>query len=481
MACCGKGPGYASPMDAMRNGPREEIVYIPCIIPPQTRSNRPDYLVTVNVDPKSPNYSKIIHRMYLPNIQDEVHHTGWNACSSCHDDPSKSRNRLIMPCLGSSRIYVVDVGTDKNAPRIHHIVEPSEMMSKAGMTTPHTTHCLANGEIMISCLGDTNGNNKGGFVVLDGQTFELKGRWEQGNEAEYGYDYWYQPHFNVMVSSGWAAPKTFKPGFNPKDVEKGLYGNALYFWDWKNRKMIQTVNLGPDGVIPLEVRFMHNPEVPLGFVGCALSSTIKMFFKNSSGNWDAKTVVSVPPKKVKNWALPEMPGLITDIILSLDDRFLYFSNWLHGDMRQYDITDPHNPKLVGQVFLGGSICQGEGVIVTEDKELKSQPTRPTIKGKPIIGAPQMVQLSLDGKRMYVTTSLFSNWDQQFYPDMCKKGSMLLQIDVDTDKGGLTLNQDFLVDFGDEPGGPVLAHEIRYPGGDCTSDIWLSNKTLAETG
>ena len=42
-------------------------------------------------------------------------------------------------------------------------------------------------------------------------------------------------------------------------------------------------------------------------------------------------------------------GLITDILLSLDDRFLYFSNWLHGDIRQYDITDRENPKLVGQV------------------------------------------------------------------------------------------------------------------------------------
>ena len=35
----------------------------------------------------------------------------------------------------------------------------------------------------------------------------------------------------------------------------------------------------------------------------------------------------------------------------MDDRFLYFSNWLHGDLRQYDITDPDNPKLVGQVSV----------------------------------------------------------------------------------------------------------------------------------
>ena len=58
-----------------------------------------------------------------------------------------------------------------------------------------------------------------------------------------------------------------------------------------------------------------------------------------------------------------VPGLITDILLSLDDKYLYFSNWLHGDIRQYDVTDRRNPKLVGQVFLGGSICEGEGVKV----------------------------------------------------------------------------------------------------------------------
>ena len=28
----------------------------------------------------------------------------------------------------------------------------------------------------------------------------------------------------------------------------------------------------------------------------------------------------------------------------MDDRFLYFSNWLHGDLRQYDISDPANPR-----------------------------------------------------------------------------------------------------------------------------------------
>ncbi len=105
----------------------------------------------------------------------------------------------------------------------------------------------------------------------------------------------------------------------------------------------------------------------------------------------------------------------------------------------------------------------------------------------------MLQLSLDGRRLYVTTSLFSPWDKQFYPELYEKGSQLMILDVDTEKGGLSVNEDFLVDFNDEPDGPALAHEIRcrlefyvvlnvillkkktyrYPGGDCTSDIYLA--------
>ena len=59
----------------------------------------------------------------------------------------------------------------------------------------------------------------------------------------------------------------------------------------------------------------------------------------------------------------------------------------------------------------------------------------------------MIQLSLDGKRLYVTNSLLSAWDDQFYPDLAQHGSHLLQIDCDTENGGLTLNDRFYVDFG----------------------------------
>jgi selenium-binding protein 1 len=83
----------------------------------------------------------------------------------------------------------------------------------------------------------------------------------------------------------------------------------------------------------------------------------------------------------------------------------------------------------------------------------------------------MLQLSLDGRRLYVTNSLYSTWDNLFYPQIAKQGSWLVQIDCDTERGGMKLNENFLIDFGKEPRGPVRAHEIRYPGGDCSSDIF----------
>jgi methanethiol oxidase len=110
-----------------------------------------------------------------------------------------------------------------------------------------------------------------------------------------------------------------------------------------------------------------------------------------------------------------------------------------------------------------------GVKLTDGSAL---PTIPLIKGKTVEGGPQMLQLSPDGKRLYATDSLFSPWDAQFYPGLTTGGSKLVQIDVDTEKGGLSINQDFLVDFSGEPWGPALAHEMRFPGGDSTSDIWL---------
>lgn len=277
-----------------------------------------------------------------------------------------------------------------------------------------------------------------------------------------------------MVSSGWGAPAAFSKGFNPEDVANGRYCDSLYVWDWQSRALKQTIKLGADGAIPLETRFLHEPSAAVGFVGAALGSNILRFHKADEGDddsWAAEVVIRQEWTPVEGWALPEMPPLITDVLISLDDRFLYFSNWLRGDIVMYDISDTAAPKLVGQVFLGGSIRKGGGVNVTGGPYCGAQPEAPLVRGKELAGGPQMLQLSTDGRRLYVTSSLFSPWDSQFYPDTVQAGSWMLRLDVDTEKGGLALDPDFFVDFGAEPDGPGLAHEIRFPGGDCTSDIW----------
>ncbi|XP_062821360.1 methanethiol oxidase isoform X2 [Anolis carolinensis] len=408
----------------------------------------------------------------MPYLDDELHHSGWNACSSCFGDTSKERNRLVLPCLGSGRVYVVDTGTDMYAPSLCKIIEPREIIEKTNLSFLHTSHCLGTGEVIISGIGDAFGNGKGGFLVLDAETWEVKGTWDCPEDGPVQmYDFWYQPRHNVLMSTEWGEPKVFINGFRPEDLGKGLYGRHLNIWDWTTHRLIQSIDMGEDSA-PLEIRFLHNPDSVHGFVGCTLESSIHHFFKTEDGCWAAEKVIQVPNKKVSGWTYPEMPGFIVDIIISLDDKFLFLSNWVHGDVRQYDITDPHCPKLVGQVFVGGSLQKGGPVTVLEDPELDCQPDTFVIQGKKVQGGPQMLQLSLDGRRLFVTTSLYTPWDKQFYPDLVKEGSVMLQLDVDTEKGGLSVNKNFLVDFGQEPYGPARTHDMRYPGGDCSSDIWV---------
>lgn len=442
------GRTFATPADAMA-GPRESLLYVTAV---HTGAGvqSPDYLATVDVDPASPSYSRVVHRLPMPHIGDELHHFGWNACASCHGE--RARRYLIVPGLGSSRIHVIDT-EDPAAPRMVKVVEPDEVKSKTGLSAPHTVHCLADGRILISMLGDAKGEAPGGFMVMD-EDFAVVGPWDADLAGmNFNYDFWYQPRHNVMVSSEWAAPNTVRQGFKLEDVQAGKYGRHIHFWDWTERKIVQSVDLGESGMIPLEVRFHHNPESDQGFVGAALSSAMWHWRKSADG-WGAEKVIQVEPVEHKGWPFP-VPGLITDLLVSMDDRWLYFSNWLHGDLRQYDVSDPSKPRLAGRLWLGGVLGKS-----------------PKFRGRDLVGGPQMLQLSLDGKRLYVTSSLYSVWDNQFYPDMKEQGSYLLQVDCDTDKGGLRLNEDFFVDFGKEPTGPARAHEMRFPNGDSTSDIWM---------
>jgi selenium-binding protein 1 len=439
---------FATP-EAARQSPPEKLAYVIGVYA-GTDVKKPDYLATIDLDPASKTFSQVIHRLPMPNVGDELHHFGWNACASCHGQ--RARRYLIIPGLVSGRIHIVDTAAPEK-PTLHKVIEPGEVVRETKLTAPHTVHCLADGRIMISMLGDDKLNGPGGFLLLD-EKFDIAGHWEANTQGmNYNYDFWYQPRQNVMVSSEWAAPSTTRPGFKLDDVKAGKYGHHVHFWDWSKRKIAKSIDLGEKGMVPLEVRFQHNPDGTHAYVGAALSSVMWHLYKDGD-EWQAEKVIEVEGKEMKGWDFP-VPGLISDLVVSLDDRWLYFSNWLHGDIRQNDIRNPAKLKLTGQVWVGGLIGNA-----------------PKIHGKQATGGPQMLQLSLDGKRLYVTDSLVSSWDNQFYPNIAKQGSLMLRLDADTENGGLKLNEKFFLDFGKEPDGPARAHEIRFPLGDSTSDVWM---------
>ncbi|MEY7850721.1 selenium-binding protein SBP56-related protein [Natrarchaeobius sp. A-rgal3] len=444
-----RGVGYATPQAAIEESNPETIAYVPALYV-GTDVSAPDLLTVVDVDPDSPTYCEIIDRVEMPEIGDELHHFGWNACSSsCHIEEAQ-RRYLIVPGNRSSRIHVIDAA-DRENPELVAVIEPEEVFEH-DLSAPHTVHCIPGEQVMISMLGDAEGNLPGGFLLLD-ENFDVVGRWDEPGDIEMNYDFWYQPRRNVMVSSEWAAPETYQPGFDLEDVEAGNYGQRLHVWNWEDRTVEQTIDLGEEGMVPLEVRFLHSPESEHAYVGAALSSNM-FHLHRKDDEWQADKVIDVESREHDDWDMP-VPGLITDLVVSMDDRYLFFANWLHGEVRMYDVSDPSNPRLVDTVSVGGLFSD-----------------RQTVKGRPINAGPQMLQLSLDGERLYFTTSLYSSWDDQFFPKEGIEGSVMLKVDVDPRKGRMVLDDEFLVDFGELPEGPARAHEIRWPDGDCTSDVWM---------
>jgi selenium-binding protein 1 len=443
-----EGPGYATPQAAIEESEREETAYVMGLYA-GTDVAAPDFLAVVDLDPDSDTYAEVVERLEMPNRGDELHHFGWNACSSsCHVE-GLERRHLLIPGQRSSRIHVVDTA-DRRDPEFETVIEP-EAVYEHDLSAPHTVHCIPDGEILVSMLGDANGDLPGGFLELN-DDFEVEGRWDTPGDIELNYDFWYQPRQNVMLSTEWAAPKTYYPGFDLEDVEDGKYGQRLNFWDWEAGEVVQTIDLGEEGLIPLEARFLHTPESTHGYVGAALSSNI-IHFHEENDRYMAEPVIEFDDREHPDWDMP-VPALVTDILVSMDDRYLFGSNWLHGEVWMYDVSDPSNPRKADSLSVGGYFGDVQAV-----------------QGRELVAGPQMLQLSLDGERLYWTSSLFSSWDEQFFPEEGERGSVMLKADVNPRRGTMSLDEEFLVDFGDMPEGPARAHEIRWPDGDCTSDVW----------
>jgi len=444
--------------------PREDLAYVAIIDPSATR---PDAMGVVDLKPGSTTYGQLLGRVDMPNRGDELHHFGWNACSShlCghQANPHVERRYLLVPGIHSSRIHVLDTKPDPRRPRIVKVIEGSTLAERTGYAAPHTTHCGTDA-IYMNALGAPDGGGPGGIFRLDHETFEILGKWEADRgPQELAYDFWWHLGHDTVVTSEWGTPSMVTQGLNPELLLAGKYGHHLHVWDLNTGKHRQAIDLGAEQQMVLELRPAHDPRKAYGFAGVVislkdLSASIWTWYLepgNGKGReWKARKVIEIPAVPADPALLPPLlkgfgavPPLVSDINLSLDDRYLYVSCWGTGELLQYDVSDPLAPVLAGKVQVGGIVAR------------TAHPGTPTVARN---GGPQMVELSRDGTRIYFTNSLYSPWDAQFYPDGIK--GWMVKADLQPG-GGIALDPDFLVDFTDG----MRPHQVRLQGGDASSD------------
>ncbi len=446
--------------------PPERLAYVAAF---DRSGARPDALTVVDVDATAPTYGTVVGWADLPTRGDELHHFGWNACSSAlmhegHDMSGLERRYLLLPGLRSSHVHVYDTHPDPRQPRLHRTIDAEQLAARAGYSRPHTLHCGPDG-IFLSCLGGGNGTDgPGGIALLDHDTFEVLRAWETDRGSQYlAYDAWWHLRQNVLISSEWGTPSMIENGIDPELLLGNKYGHALHFWDLAEGRHRQRVDLGQQHQMVLELRPSHDPEATWGFAGVVVStadlSASVWRWHREGDTWTADKVITIPAEPAEVTELPPalrpfaaVPPLVTDIDLSVDDRFLYVSCWGTGELKQYDVSDPAHPREVGSVHLGGIVRRA------------AHPARPH---HPLAGGPQMVEVSRDGRRIYVTNSLYGAWDDQFYPDGV--GAWMARIDTDPQRGGLTLDSRFFPHGEDFRG--LRVHQVRLQGGDASSDSY----------
>jgi methanethiol oxidase len=462
---------YPSPRDAAA-APPEKIAYVAALSWP---ADQPDALAVVDVDPSSGSYGSVTGFTELPgSVGDEVHHFGWNACSSalCHGDHAVhgERRYLVVPGIRSSRIFILDTKEQPGSPQVIKVIEPAELAKRAGYSRPHTVHCGPDG-LYMSCLGGGNGQDgPGGVALLDHDSFEVTGRWETDRGDQYlAYDMWWHLAQDVAVTSEWGTPSMIEDGIVPDLLLGRKYGHRIHFWDLGEGRHVQSVDLGDQYQMTLELRPAHDPTKKYGFVGVVvsvedLSASIWLWHedpaRSGDARWAATKVITIPAEPAPAEQLPPLlqgfgavPPLVTDIDLSVDDRFLYVSCWGTGELKQYDVTDPFHPRETGSVRIGGIAGR------------VAHPSRPD---QPLRGGPQMVEVSRDGERVYFTNSLYGAWDEQFYPEGV--GSWMAKLDV-ASGGGIAFDERFF------PAGDAFrgrrVHQVRLQGGDASSDSYCN--------
>lgn len=358
-----------------------------------------DKLVTIDVQPNSPTYGKVVHSVSVGG-RGEAHHTGFT------DD----RRYLWAGRLDDNKIFIFDL-IDPSKPKVVKTI--TDFAEKTGYVGPHTFYATP-GRMMIQALSNKNThdgqtgiatyNNAGDLVSVHPMPIE------NGGDG-YGYDIGINPAKNVMLTSSFTGWTNYMMDMgqmvkDPEAMKK--FGRTMIMWDYKAMKPLNIMEVPGS---PLEIRWSLKPEDNWAFTATALTSKLWLIKQNEKGEWTAKDVATIgDPAKIP---------LPVDISITADAKGLWVNTFMDGTSRFFDISNPEAPKEVYTKKMGSQV--------------------------------NMVSQSYDGKRVYFTTSLLANWD--------KKGEENEQWLKAFDWDGKELVEKFTVDFGELKLG--RAHHMKF--------------------
>jgi len=319
-----------------------------------------DKLVTVDVNPKSKTYGKVIATASVGE-RGEAHHMGFT------DD----RRYLWAGGLASNNIFVFDVATNPAKPKLVKTI--SNLGQKSGWLGPHTFYAMP-GRMLVGNL--SNVKDKGGVTGM--AVFNNKGEFVSSTPMPtamggdgYGYDIAINPSKNALLTSSFAGYKNYmRPlGDLIKDAEAMKnFGNTMVVWDLKAMKPKQVLAV-PGG--PLEIRWSLAKDDNWAITAAALTSKLWLVKQTKDGLWVAKEVGTIgDPSKIP---------LPVDISIRADGKGLWVNTFMDGKTRYFDLTNPEQAKQ----------------------------TYERVTGKQV----NMISQSWDGTRVYVTSSLLANWDK----------------------------------------------------------------------
>ena len=370
-----------------------------------------DKLVTVDVNPASDSYGKVVNSLSVGG-RNEAHHSGLT------DD----RRYLWASGLDTSMIYIFDIHSDPARPRLHRTIDDIVKNSGGGVG-PHTNYALP-GRMMLTGLSNNRDHggrtalveytNAGEYVTTHWMPTDdnLQGAIKSGSYADgYGYDVRALPRRNVFVTSSFTGWNNYmmQLGQLLGDAEAmKRFGNTVVVWDLHTRKPRKILDV-PGA--PLELRCAWGPKNNYCFTTTALTSKLWLIHEDANGEWQAEAVADIGDAT-------QVP-LPVDISIAAEDNLLWINTWNDGKTRLYDISNPRAPKQVMEEVIGGQV--------------------------------NMVSQSWDGERLYYTSSLLANWDKAEGED--------LQYFKAYDWDGKALDLRFAIDF--HEAGLGSPHQMRF--------------------